>query len=214
MLVISSKEKAVFLGFLFTLLMSLAGFAEKCESINEKILRLHIKANSDSVEDQDLKLKVRDRVLIECKTIFESTHDIVNAEQNIIEKFDFIKQIAENEIKNNGYDYKVNVEFKNMFFKTKKYDEFTLPSGFYDSVRITIGDGYGQNWWCILYPQVCLSAASENEDLNEILTPNEQEIINNEEEKYEIRFIFVEYFTQIKVRILDFFSDTDEISIY
>ena len=99
--------------------------------------------------------------------------------------------------KNRGYHYDVNAELCNIFFNTREYDGVTLPAGRYDAMRITIGEAKGQNWWCVLYPPMCIPAAQPTQELNDVLNESEMEIVTSEP-KYEIRFACVELFERLK----------------
>lgn len=172
---------------------SVVSFAGACEDIESRVLRLHILANSDSESDQALKLKVRDAILEISPEIFGDT----SSKQEAIRKAktDLPKIIAEAErvIKAEGYNYSVRVEVVNDKFNTRVYENFTLPAGDYDAVRIIIGSGSGHNWWCVMFPALCLPSAEGNELQNE-LPDSEKCIIDNNENSngYEIRFGVVE----------------------
>lgn len=166
-----------------------------CESISNKIFRLHIMANSDSSEDQALKLKVRDCILAETANIFNGKtidDNIKIAENNI----DYITNICNDCIKNEGYDYSVNVNIVKEFFETRVYDDFILPAGIYNSLKIEIGEANGHNWWCIVFPAVCISACSQS--MNDYLTQEEMQII---ESGYTPKFKVIEIYEKIKNRI-------------
>ena len=116
--------------------------------LSSGILRLHILANSNSAEDQALKLKVRNRLLSEVK---QTQKSLTDAE---------IQKICENEITDNGYDYTVKIERGRFHFPQKSYENLTLPAGEYNAVRILIGEGSGENWWCVMYPPLCFSEST------------------------------------------------------
>lgn len=180
---------AVVMAFAF----SMVSFAGACEDIESRVLRLHILANSDSESDQALKLKVRDAVLEISPEIFGDT----SSKKEAMEKAeaDLPKIIAEAErvIKEEGYNYSVRAELVNDKFNTRVYESFTLPAGDYDAVRIIIGSGSGHNWWCVMFPALCLPSAEGNE-LQEELPEAEKCIVDNNENSsgYEIRFGVVE----------------------
>lgn len=191
-------EKAIFVGFLLTALISMTNFSGRCDGISDKILRFHILANSDSKEDQDLKLKVRDRILNYCSPYFkDNVVDKQAAEDVIKAHIDGIKSEAEDEIRINGYDYPVNIIFTDMYFGTRKYKNTTIPSGKYRAMRVIIGDGNGHNWWCVMFPPMCLPAAQEREELSGILDSNEMDVVDNEC-GYEVKFKVLEIFNCIK----------------
>lgn len=178
---------------IIALVFSMASFAGACEDIEERVLRLHILANSDSESDQALKLKIRDAVLEISPEIFGDTSSkqeaIEKARINLPRIIDEAKRI----IKEEGYDYSVKAEVVNDKFNTRVYENFTLPAGDYDAVRIIVGSGQGHNWWCVMFPALCLPSAIGNE-LQEELPEGEKEIVDNSENSngYEIRFGIVE----------------------
>lgn len=196
-LMLNVKEKALFSGFLIAILMSFTGFTGKCEKISDKVLRLHVIANSDSYEDQQLKLKVRDRVLKSCEESFSLSKDLNQAILVAKNNISVMAKAAEDEIKKNGYDYKVDVQIVKMHFNTRHYNEVTLPAGKYNAVRITIGEAKGKNWWCVMFPPMCLPAAQEQKELEDVLNHDEMDVVKGGE-KYEIKFKAVEIFDGIR----------------
>lgn len=182
-------------------ILATVSFENSCKGIREEILRLHVIANSDEDYDQELKLKVRDAVLMSGKTIFSGSEDIISAEGKIADKTDVLKAAAEETIENLGYDYDVKIELARSYFPTRIYDELTLPAGYYKAVRIVIGEGKGKNWWCIMFPPLCLPAAtSDREVISEYLSEKEMDIVTSNP-KYEVRFWLVEKYYDIKNRL-------------
>lgn len=126
-----------------------------CKDISDNIFRLHVIANSDSSEDQNLKLLVRDSILSYINTI---SSDITSKEELISlvnENLNVLEELAEKTIVENGYNYDVSLEIGNFSFPTKNYGDITLPPGYYDALRIKIGKADGQNWWCVMFPPLC-----------------------------------------------------------
>jgi stage II sporulation protein R len=160
---------------------------------------LHILANSDSKEDQALKIKVRDKILVESESLFKQAASKQEAEENARKNLERIKEIAQNEVYSQGYKYKVNAEVVNMYFTTRTYDNVTLPAGNYDAVRITLGEAKGHNWWCVLFPSLCIPAAQEKDKqkIGDVLTENEVNIVENPENVV-IKFKAVELFEEFK----------------
>ena len=184
--------------FLFLLLISayITPFIQTSERISDDVFRLHILANSDEEADQALKLKVRDAVLEKGQSVFincNSLDEIINSCENNIDLFE---ETAENCIKEHGYNYSVNAYVDKEYFNTREYEEITLPSGMYNALKIEIGEAKGHNWWCVMFPAICLSAVSDSE-INEILDDEEVELINSNN-KFEIRFKIVEIYEKIK----------------
>lgn len=199
------KEKSVLLGVLFSILLSLIGFAGKCEKISDKVLRLHIIANSNSFEDQNLKLKVRDKLLKDSQLYFANIHNISEAQKILCEHINDVISIAKDEIKKNGYNYDVTAEIKNTYFNTRVYNTVTLPAGNYNALNILIGEGKGKNWWCVIFPPMCLSSAKEQDELNDVLNPSEMDIVEGGE-KYHIKFMVVELLENLKNWIKNLFN--------
>lgn len=186
-------EKAIVLSLILSILFSMTSFEGQCENISGKVLRLHILANSDSESDQQLKLKVRDKILEYSKDYLSTAQnkdDAKNLSSNYLES---IKDVAQKEVKDQGYNYSVKVELCNMYFSTREYDDITMPAGRYDALRILIGEGKGHNWWCVMFPPICLGAAKEEKPLDSVLNENELGIVENGQE-YEIKFKVVEWF--------------------
>lgn len=149
-----------------TLIISLFSFLlvtgeKQSKDLKSSVLRLHILANSDSKADQELKLKVRDRVLTETKDIFMSANKKEDAQKTANENIAEIISICNDEIKKNGYNYKVTAQIGKSFFPTRVYDGFVFPAGSYDAVKIKIGEAKGKNWWCVLFPQLCISSVTK-----------------------------------------------------
>ncbi len=189
--------KSACIAFVLVVIYSLIPFQAQCDNISRDVFRLHILANSDSDHDQSVKLKVRDRVLEYSKGLFESAKSKQEAESLVSSNLDNITRVAQNELKDLGCDQTVKAEIKKMYFTTRYYDSYTLPSGMYDALRITIGSGKGHNWWCVMYPSICVSAAAEqDEKAKQALDDDEYEIIKNE--KYSYKFKVVELFEMMK----------------
>lgn len=201
----NTKVKALICGFIFSVLFSFTGFFNRCDCISGKIFRLHIIANSDSKEDQDLKLKVRDRILKDFGEYFGGLDDLTAAKKLTQENIEKIKKSAKDEIILNGYDYDVNACVMSMYFNNRKYGDFTIPAGKYDALRITIGQAKGKNWWCVMFPPMCLPAASAKDELEEVLNPYEMDLVEGEG-KYKIKFKAVELAVELK----EFFDNVFE----
>ncbi|HEY8363579.1 MAG TPA: stage II sporulation protein R [Tissierellaceae bacterium] len=125
------------------------------KNLRDKIIRFHIRANSDNEEDQELKLKVRDEILKEMKGKFQDIKDIDEIRKIIRDNMEEMKRIAERIIKREGKDYEVTVTLAEDSFPTRKYGNLVLPAGTYEALLITIGEGKGKNWWCVMFPPLC-----------------------------------------------------------
>ncbi len=178
--------------FLGTVIMSTVGFARTCTEIRSDVIRLHILANSDNAYDQNLKLKVRDAVLKEGADIFSGNTTKTEALKSISVNKDRLKNIAEKTIRENGYSYKATVRLEDEYFETRSYGEITMPAGKYTAVRILIGSGEGKNWWCVMFPPLCLPAAKGEAYVDTFLNGNEVEVVKAQP-KYEPRFKIVEW---------------------
>lgn len=195
-------EKALLIGFVIAVIFSFTSFtafAEQCEQIPNEIFRLHVLANSDSEEDQALKLKVRDRLLTETGELFNGCTTKKEAMNAAKANIDRLEQIAQDEINKQGYDYGVRVEVENVFFNNRQYDDITMPAGNYDALRVLIGDGAGKNWWCVLFPAMCLPAAEKRDGMPELEDVLSDEQMNAVEgNQYEVKFKTVEIYETVK----------------
>jgi len=161
---------------------------------SENVLRFHVIANSNTEQDQALKLKVRDAV--GCK-ISELAGQSESAEvtAETVEKYsEDILKTARQCIKNEGYEYDVKIEIGEFYFPTKHYSEVSLPAGSYEAVRIVIGEGLGDNWWCVLFPPLCFSNGTAIENTGE------------EKEEITVKFKFVEVFQNVKYSFKNVFQ--------
>lgn len=197
-------EISLGLGLLLAIVVSVTCFGEKnATDLRENVLRVHILANSDSDEDQDLKLKVRDRILKESENLFYNVKSKDQAQKITKEKIDEIIAAAEDEIKDNGFDYPVKAEVRETFFDTRIYGDVTMPAGNYDALRVEIGSGKGHNWWCVMFPQLCIPSTKEKN-----FTEQEKEVISSP--KYKPQFATVELFQKVKAIFTG--SNSDDIA--
>lgn len=188
--------KSACIAFVLTVIYSMIPFRTECKEISDEVFRLHILANSDEDYDQQLKLKVRDKVLLYTESLFEKAKSKEEAENLILNNLQDICNTAQKEVTDNGYDYSVTAQITKMYFTTRTYESYTLPSGMYDALRITIGSGEGHNWWCVMYPSICISSEkSQDEAAKETFNDNQYDIVKNE--KYEYKFKIVEIFEKI-----------------
>ena len=180
-----------FLPIIFILLSSLFIAVLPTESealIYEDTLRLHILANSDEDGDQALKLKVRDAILYEYSYELSSNDSISSAEATLSTLIPQIKELAERTVKDAGYDYEVDVSLGVEWFDTREYDDFTLPKGNYHSLIIKLGNAEGKNWWCVMFPPLCLDIATEKSPPQ--YTSEETKLIKSS--KYNVKFKILE----------------------
>lgn len=187
-------EASVLIALILCCAVNISAFSKECNSIREKMLRMHVIANSDSNEDQALKLKVRDEVLKEGKEIFDGSVTAGQAVEKITPQIPELCKVAENVIKNEGFDYDVKITVSSEYFSTRTYDNaVTLPAGYYTAVKVVIGEGKGHNWWCVMFPPMCLPAAEADSEISDVLTGSETNIVENGE-KYKYKFKIVELY--------------------
>ena len=167
-------------------------------NIYEDTIRLHILANSDSREDQELKIAVRDGVLNEFGERLRLAGSFQAAEELCESIIPEIKEYAEAIIKAAGYGYEVNIELGEEWYETRDYDGFSLPCGYYTSLRILIGDGDGKNWWCVMYPPLCTELASESAPADDgLIDYTKEEMILISSGKYNIKFKILEDLSRV-----------------
>ena len=170
------------------------------DELADKVVRLHVLANSDSEEDQALKLRVRDAVLEQATAILEQSADRREAESRLRGQLLELERIAAKEIAVEGYDYPVTVNLENTDFPTKEYDGFTLPAGEYLALRVIIGEGKGQNWWCVVFPPLCTAASADvpASALAAGFSEEEVSLITEENQGYVLKFKAVEWWETLK----------------
>lgn len=188
-------------GLICAVFLSMFNFGVLCDDLRQNILRLHIIANSDSEADQELKLKIRDAILSQTGDIFINADSLATAEEITGENLAFFEEIANGVIKENGFNYTATASLGECFFETGHYDGFSLPAGNYRSLIINLGEGKGKNWWCVIFPTICLPSASG--DLRQSVNEKSAHIAEHSE-RYIIRFKIVEIFEKINLKFSDF----------
>ena len=164
------------------------------EGIYDSVIRLHVLAASDSEEDQALKLGVRDEILREYGPLLGEARDLSEADAEVRALCEEIEGKAEAFVKSQGYAYTVKVEYGEEEYPTREYGEYRFPAGRYRSLRVVIGEGEGQNWWCVLFPPLCLDMACEDAPSDDALavglSPEEYAIIagDPDDSGYRVRF--------------------------
>ncbi|WMT82428.1 stage II sporulation protein R [Terrisporobacter mayombei] len=165
----------------------------------EKLIRFHVIANSDTDEDQELKLKVRDAVIAYLQPKLENSKSIEESEAIIKDEYNNLEKISKDIISKNGYDYNVDIGLQYSDFPAKQYSSVVLPAGKYKALKIIIGQGKGKNWWCVMFPPLCFVDEQNgvidektDEKLKEILTPQEYDLImaKNKTEVGNLKFKF------------------------
>lgn len=209
----NSKFKIIitlsFLLFIYTSICAFSYAEYISTDISNSVFRLHVLANSDSKEDQDLKYKVRDSLLNYMNSICNNCSNKEEAISLVEKNKDTFKQIALDTIHNEGYNYDVNINIGNFDFPTKTYGDISLPAGSYDALRVEIGEAKGQNWWCVMFPPLCFVDVSSGivpdeskEILDENLTDEEFSIVSDTSNKN----------IQFKFKLLEFFNNTGLIT--
>ncbi|MBQ4129495.1 MAG: stage II sporulation protein R [Ruminococcus sp.] len=180
--------------FVVSFLLSMIPFESTCKQLEKDVLRLHIIANSDSVVDQNLKLLVRDSVQDTISPLYNDANSKADALKITAANLDLVESVAQNAIKRSGFDYNVSAKIENKFFDTRYYENFTMPAGMYDALVIDIGDAKGRNWWCVMYPALCVGASSKI-TMKEDLSDSEYSVITDKDVVF--KFKIVEYFEKI-----------------
>lgn len=175
-------------------------------ALSSSVLRLHVIANSDSDEDQNLKYIVRDKVLeyVNCSTSGATCkEDLLN-----MLDLDAIREIAQQTVYDNGYSYPVSVELGYFEFPTKTYGDISLPAGFYDALRIKIGNADGKNWWCVMFPPLCfvdvssgIVPDSSKEILQENLDSEEYGLISDNSSDVKFKFKIIELLQNVSMEL-------------
>lgn len=187
-------------GIVTAVIFSICSFAKTSEEIRSDVLRLHVIANSDSSVDQNLKLRLRDYILEEGEDIFDGSVNVENAVEKIEPKLSELEKSAETFVKNAGFDYDVKITLSNEYFTTRTYESVTLPAGKYLALRVVIGSGEGHNWWCVMFPPMCVPAADKKDEIENVFTDKEIKLVESKP-KYEPRFKVVEIYEQIRETI-------------
>lgn len=189
-----------FLLIIYILISAISYTQAVCKNISDSVFRLHVIANSDSTEDQNLKLLVRDNILEYMTSIsvgLTSKEEVINLAKSHLSD---LEAIAKQTILDNGYDYDVCLEIGNFVFPTKTYGDITLPPGHYDALRIKIGKAEGQNWWCVMFPPLCFVDVTTGvvpEESKEMIKDNLSEeeyalILSNSSSDAQFKFKIVE----------------------
>ena len=181
---------------LFIFISAISYVSAVSNNIANGVFRLHVIANSDSPEDQNLKYIVRDELIKYMNTLAKDC----NSKQEVIE-------IAKKTIKDNGFNYNVTVEIGNFDFPTKTYGDITLPAGTYDSLKIKIGKSEGQNWWCVMFPPLCfvdvttgIVPEESKKEMKEAMPEEEYSLISNtNNSEVNFKFKLIEFFENIKL---------------
>ena len=192
----------ILLLFLYTTINAISYVEAVSTDISNSVFRLHVIANSDSNEDQSLKYKVRDNLLKYMNNICSDCSSKQEAIDLVTEHKEQFKQVALDTIKKEGYSYNVKINIGNFEFPTKQYGDISLPAGYYDALRVEIGEAKGRNWWCVMFPSLCFIDVSSGivpeeskEELQNILSDEEYSIISdNSDNGIKLKFKLIEFF--------------------
>lgn len=169
------------------------------EEIAGKIIRFHVRANSDAPLDQELKLKVRDAIGASMQPVLSGVSDIEKSRRIITDHLSGIEKEAERVISEEGYDYPVRAELAVVDFPEKTYGNYTFPAGKYEALEVVIGEGKGQNWWCVMYPNLCFFNSTyevvdeeAKKSLEQVLTQEEYKSLM-EHKNYKVKSALLEW---------------------
>lgn len=198
----------LFIVFLFLFFSALSYSNTISNDIASNVLRLHVIANSDTEEDQNLKYMVRDTIINYMKSLTQYTNSKEDAIYIMQEHLEDFKNIAQETVSQNGFDYPVEVEIGNYDFPTKSYGDISLPAGYYDALRIKIGNSRGQNWWCVMFPPLCFVDISSGvvpqdsiQHLQEELATEDYSIISEDSDIFILKFKIVELINNFSIKL-------------
>lgn len=157
--------RALVCGFVLAALCSFFPFAAACGQLPRDVVRLHVVANSNGAEDQAVKLLVRDAVLEEAARWYQGAGSMEEASSQLCTHLQSIAGAARQVLGEQGMGYSATAQMTEMYFPTRDYGDFRLPAGRYRTLRVTLGEGAGKNWWCVVFPSLCLPAATQEEAL-------------------------------------------------
>lgn len=176
-------------------------FCASAGSVRENVVRLHVIANSDSAYDQQVKLKVRDALLNKNNAMLSGKVNKDNAKEYFEESKNELLNTANETLKENNCDYNAEITLGTEYYTTRQYGKLTFPAGEYTSLRVVLGEGKGENWWCVMFPPLCIPVAGDIEaDENktaDVLTPGGEEIVSSNG-KYVVKFKLLEIYEEIK----------------
>ena len=194
----------IFLLFLYVFISAQSYVSAVSSNLSNAVFRLHVIANSDTDEDQELKLKVRDSLLEYMNEICSNCSTKEEAISIANSHKDNFQKIAEKTINENGYNYSVKISIDNFYFPTKNYGDISLPAGLYDALRVEIGEAKGQNWWCVMFPSLCfidISSGIVDDEAKENLEENLEDesysiIASTEKGNIKFKFKLIEFFAE------------------
>ncbi len=180
-------------------------FSAASESVRSDVVRLHILANSDSKKDQEVKLLVRDALLDKNTKLLTDGVTTDNAEEFFLENKETLLETAKETLKNNNFKYDVSISLGKEYFETRRYGELIFPAGEYTSLKVVLGEGKGHNWWCVMFPPLCVPSAADIETdeskTADYLTHGGEKIVNGGN-KYIIKFKILEIYEELRNELL------------
>lgn len=194
----------IFLLFIYIIFCAQSYSNAVSSELSNSVFRLHVLANSDSEEDQQLKLKVRDALLSYMNTLSSNCNTKEEAIQIATQHQNEFQTIAENVIVENGYNYPVQIKINNFYFPTKSYGDISLPAGYYDALRVEIGNAKGKNWWCVMFPSLCFIDVSSGIVDDEAKVNLEE---NLENESYSLISDKNNSEIKLKFKLIEFFAE-------
>lgn len=196
------RGEALFLAAAVVMLLGALWLEREQTALSDSVLRLHVLANSDKQTDQELKLKVRDRVLQEADAILGEGLTLEETKKQLADNLARLAAAGAETVAKEGYDYPVSASIEQTWFPTKEYQDFSLPEGEYQALRIVIGEGEGQNWWCVVYPPLCMGAVSKSAAdvaTNAGMADKQVGLLVGETDGYVIKFKALELWDRIKL---------------
>lgn len=184
-------EIALILGLIVTV-TSAATLVKEESDLSDKLIRLHVVANSDSSEDQNLKLKVRDKIISDVSRLLQGINDRTQAAAVIDANMQSLLADSTAVIEEAGFNYDITGKITVEEFPTRDYDSFSLPAGDYLSLRVIIGAGQGHNWWCVVYPPLCMTGATKDSDSMKVLSQEDMKLMTQQTPRYAIKFKSIE----------------------
>ena len=180
-------------------------FTASAGTVKEDVVRLHILANSNSEIDQEVKLKVRDALLETNASILSDSVTKENAKEHFESSKEILLKTAKKTLKENGFNYNVKITLQEEYFNTRTYGNLTFPAGQYTAIKVVLGEGEGKNWWCVMFPPLCVPAADgleTNETTADYLTQSGEKIVNGGE-KYIVKFKLLEIYEELRNKLKD-----------
>ncbi len=196
MLIAFAVSLALYMAFSITYFSAVSG------EIRESVVRLHILAESNSESDQSVKLKVRDALLEKNTDLLSDKFNCEKAEEYFEKNKDELEKTANKVLEENGKTYKAKITLGKEFYTTRVYEELTFPAGIYTSLKVVLGEGKGENWWCVMFPPLCVPAVSgeiendENINLEEYITKDGEKIVSSKT-KFKMKFKILEVYEEL-----------------